>query len=246
MSLEYQLIKLKTVDSTNRFLKDYTTNRCPSSTIVCTTNEQTAGYGQQQRSWESNHHSAIFSIAYPVKPKSLIPGLLSLQVAHLLHRSLGALISDTLYLKWPNDLYNQNGKVAGILIEQVVQKDYQALIIGIGINRGSQKLVDTASQLSEFDTEQLIANFFQQIEWLGLLNFSANKLLNYWQAHDLFRTEEPVRLITAEKSDTQQDGNYMGININGQALIRVNDKIVPLSSGQDSIRKAIESKTLTD
>lgn len=243
MNSNWQLIKLKSVDSTNRFLKDFISETRARNPVVCITEQQTAGYGQQNRRWQTNADSAIFSIAYPLSKKMPIPGLFSLQVASLLHKSLTNLTSDALYLKWPNDLYNSEGKVAGILIEQVIDFDYQALIIGIGINRSPDKLTANASNVSNFCIEQLIEHFLQQFKHDGFLHFSPFALLEYWNKHDLFTIEESIHLITKEDPNTRESGEYLGINPNGQALIRINGKITPLSSGQSSIRKASLSVT---
>jgi len=237
MTHPYKIIHLDTIDSTNRYLKDYTSKNKPSAPVFCITREQTHGYGQQQRRWQTNQHSAIFSLAYPLPPKSTIIGLLSLNIAALLHQSLTELTSDTLYLKWPNDLYNAQGKVAGILIEQIIKKDYQALIIGIGINRNHSELIDSASSTSPFDTESLLKRFFQKIQQTGLLDFSAADTQKYWLEHDFFLKEEPVRIITAENNEHIQYGTYLGINAQGQANIMIQDNLITLSSGQTSIRK---------
>lgn len=237
MQAQYQLIKLKTVDSTNRFLKDHLIKQQPVIPIVCITEEQTAGYGQQGRQWHTNNKSAIFSIAYPVATTAAVSGLTSLQVARLLHQSLQELIPDSLFLKWPNDLFNDDGKVAGILIEQVIRKDYRALIIGIGINLEHPNLYTNAGGLTAFDTESLIAKLMQQFDKQGLLPASADNLLDYWKLHDFFKVGEAIALITTDKDNRKRDGTYCGINSNGQALVKINDTLITLSSGVNSIRK---------
>lgn len=237
MQAEYQLINLKTVDSTNRFLKDYVSEQQPTNPVVCITQEQTAGYGQQGREWHTNSKSAIFSIAYPIATSNVVSGLTSLQVARLLHHSLGELIPDSLFLKWPNDLFNSDGKVAGILIEQVIHKGYRALIIGIGINREHPNLYKNAGGVTAFDTASLIANLMQHFDKQGLIPESADNLLEYWKHHNFFEVGEVIDLITTEEENRKQRGTYCGINNNGQVLIKINDALLPLSSGVNSIRK---------
>ncbi len=232
----YDIISLDRVDSTSRYLKEYVTENRPKKPIFCTTQNQTAGYGQQQRSWVTNQDSAIFSLAYPLDSSFEISGLLSLHIAALLHQSLNELTADNLYLKWPNDLFNDQGKVAGMLIEQVLKKDYRALIIGIGINRGLANLGVGSSCVADFDLDDLFADFFLRIQQTGLHNYGQIELTEYWQAHDLFKVNETVRLISPEE---EESGLYLGINPQGQALIDVSGEIKPLSSGLSSIRKAI-------
>ena len=233
----YTTIQLNTVGSTNQFLKDYVSEQQSVNPIVCITQKQTAGYGQQKRSWQTNHESAIFSIAYPLSSQDKMTGLVSLHIARLIHQCLIELTGDTLFLKWPNDIYNQQGKVAGILIEQVIKKEYRCLIIGVGINRNHTNLIDSASSVSDFKTEELIKSFFEKINLPGLVKFSIVELLDYWKTHDLFSINEAIQLITAEDIHSAQAGFYQGITPQGEALIKLNQKIQSLTSGQTSIRK---------
>lgn len=236
MQAHYKVIALETVDSTSRYLKEYVAENRPIKPIFCTAKIQTAGYGQQKRSWVTNQDSAIFSLAYPLYAGFELSGLLSLHIAALLHQSLNELTTDTLYLKWPNDIFNGQGKVAGMLIEQVLKKDYRALIIGIGINRGRSGVIEGSSGVEPFDLDVLFADFFLKIQQAKLQNYSQIELNEYWQRHDLFQINETVRLISPEK---EESGLYLGINPQGQALIELSGEIKTLSSGLTSIRKAL-------
>ncbi len=236
MQAPYEVIALDTVDSTSRYLKDYVAENRPGKPIFCTTKVQTSGYGQQKRSWVTNQDSAIFSLAYPLDAGFELSGLLSLHIAALLHQSLNELTSHTLYLKWPNDIFNGQGKVAGMLIEQVLKKDYRALIIGIGINRGRSGVIEGSSSVEPFDLDVLFERFFLKIQQAELQNYSQIELNEYWQKHDLFQVNETVRLLSPEK---EASGLYLGINPQGQALIKVSGEIKTLSSGITSIRKRI-------
>jgi biotin-[acetyl-CoA-carboxylase] ligase BirA-like protein len=234
MPSSYQTIQLETIDSTSRYLKDYVIDNRPTTAVFCTTKIQTNGYGQQKRSWITNQDSAIFSLAYPIAPKSIVPGLVSLQLAALLHQSITELTEDTLYLKWPNDLFNQHGKIAGMLIEPVIEQDYKALVIGIGINRSAKNLLDGASHTHHFNNEELFNKLYTKILQAGLLEFSTSELMKYWQMHDYFAYNESVNLIS---ENNQQIGIYKGINQNAQAMIEIDKQNIALSSGQTSIRK---------
>lgn len=249
--LPYDTLTLESIDSTSRFLKEYVAERSLTKPLFCTTKIQTAGYGQQHRQWMTNEKSAIFSLAYPLPKEYQISGLLSLHIAALLHQCLHELIPDKLALKWPNDLMsstsnfaNEQGKVAGMLIELVPQKSQRTLIIGIGINRDSPQLTDGSSSVSMFNLDALFATFFQNVQPL-LQQSSAsgawqNSLIetltfaDYWQTHDFFKLNETVRLMTG---NTQEIGRYQGINSNGQAQIEIDNRLKTLTSGLSSIRK---------
>lgn len=236
-SHSYQTILLETVDSTSRYLKQYLVEKTIDRPVVCITQQQTAGYGQQKRSWMTNRQSAIFSIALPIEKSLLLSAHSSLKIAALLHQCLLEEVDGPLFLKWPNDLYDLTGKVAGILIEQVVQKNRRFLVIGIGINRGQMNadLADyQASALPMFATESLVSCLMTGFE---NLDFAAEFSLDqqaYWQANDLFQLGETIEFVTKNES---RPALYLGLNQQGQAELEMDSKTIQLSSGINSIRK---------
>lgn len=135
------LVRLSTVDSTNRFVRDEADvlwNDCGGEGFVVVTAEhQTAGRGQRGNTWNSNAgENLLFSIL--VRPDEVLvvenQFLLSQVVALSLHDAMRNYGIDTC-LKWPNDIYVGNRKIAGILLEV----DYcgafvEQAIIGIGVN----------------------------------------------------------------------------------------------------------------
>jgi len=133
---KYHFIALDSVDSTSTYLKRVAKKRLEPS--FCITKRQTKGYGQRQRQWLSNEGSLTFSLLcrFDVAPNEL-DGLSQLIGVSLIE-SLGNLFTDRLYLKWPNDIYSDSGKVAGLLVECVKFDDLSCwLVIGIGINTTS-------------------------------------------------------------------------------------------------------------
>ncbi|WP_168188910.1 biotin--[acetyl-CoA-carboxylase] ligase [Thiomicrorhabdus sediminis] len=241
MPENYQLIELDSVDSTNRYLKDYCRQQLPDKMLFCQTHRQTAGYGQLQRSWSSNKDSLIFSIAYPLATKQRINGLVSLHLASLIQQTLVSLNpTETIKLKWPNDLYNAQGKIAGILIEQVIKNDYQALIIGVGINRQSEQTHQMLSAIEQvgavafFDDQRFFQTLHDKLIAQPLTEIDYDDLHGYWQAHDYFAYQETLQLIEQQQSQLVQ---YIGIDEQGAAQVLLEHQLKTLSSGQSSLRK---------
>ncbi|WP_051640676.1 biotin--[acetyl-CoA-carboxylase] ligase [Thiomicrorhabdus sp. Milos-T2] len=244
MPKDYQIIQLENVDSTSRYLKDYVAQNQPQQPVFCTTQKQTAGYGQQKRHWLTNDKSAIFSLAYPLPQKYPLTGLVSLHIAALLHQSLVELTGDTLYLKWPNDLFNSQGKVAGMLIEQVMQKDYRAFIIGIGVNRDSPEIMNevaSSSSTSWFEINDLFSLFHQKVQQSKLVHYDEQELNEYWVKHGFFNLGESVQVIQPNQTNTDalktEHGIYRGFDSHGHAKIEINGALTLVASGQISIRK---------
>jgi len=101
---------------------------------------QTAGRGRQGRDWRSAPGDALtFSFGLPLAPRdwsglSLVAGV---AVAESLHPDLG--------LKWPNDLWWQDRKVGGILVETAGSGDAGAprsVVIGVGLNIAAPQAVE--------------------------------------------------------------------------------------------------------
>jgi BirA family biotin operon repressor/biotin-[acetyl-CoA-carboxylase] ligase len=118
----------------------------PEGTIVWVLN-QTKGRGQGNKKWHSNpNENLTFSVL--LKP-SFLPMekqfVLSKMVAVAVAKVVSSFCSDT-FIKWPNDIYVKNNKIAGILIENSIQgqKMYHS-VVGIGININQDK--NTGSNL---------------------------------------------------------------------------------------------------
>ena len=90
---------------------------------------QTAGRGRRGRSWLAQEDGLAFSFAVGVSSPlaSLAAGV---AVCDAIEHLAGPTRCD---LKWPNDVWMQERKVAGILVERLDQRDNR-LVIGIGIN----------------------------------------------------------------------------------------------------------------
>jgi biotin-[acetyl-CoA-carboxylase] ligase BirA-like protein len=96
---------------------------------------QTAGYGQQGRVWDSPRGNLAFTLLWrhhKIKEKD-VPKL-SLVAGLAVAKTLGRFLPDGVTVKWPNDVYIDGLKVAGILIEDAQDG---GLAIGIGINVNS-------------------------------------------------------------------------------------------------------------
>jgi BirA family biotin operon repressor/biotin-[acetyl-CoA-carboxylase] ligase len=113
-----------------------------STGTVLVAEEQTAGRGRLDRSWQSEPGAALtFSVllrpaTVPPASRGWLPLLTGVAVASALRASTGV----DVMLKWPNDVLagpsaRTSGKLAGILAEQTAD----AIVIGIGLNVSSNQ-----------------------------------------------------------------------------------------------------------
>ena len=104
---------------------------------VVITDHQYQGRGQRGHEWysEPNQNLTFSVILYPtflpVQQSFALNIVTSLAVQHV----LALYIPSDLYIKWPNDIYYQNKKIGGVLIENVAgAHKLKTAIVGIGLN----------------------------------------------------------------------------------------------------------------
>lgn len=133
--MEEKIIRLKEIDSTNRFLRELKDEQ-EGEMVVAVADFQTAGKGQGSHIWESEAgKNLLFSIKVhprwvPVRQQFL----LSMAGAIAIKEALETYV-DGITLKWPNDVYWNDKKISGTLIETSIDsKGIKTCIFGIGIN----------------------------------------------------------------------------------------------------------------
>ena len=130
-------IHLGQIDSTNAYLQRQQSETDIRNWVV-SADEQTAGKGMGSNGWESEvGKNLTFSLALDA---SFLPAerqfLLSEAVALGLIQALDTLLpTEKLHIKWPNDIYFDNRKLSGILINSTIKANRMDIsIIGIGLN----------------------------------------------------------------------------------------------------------------
>ncbi len=131
-----QIVRYKELSSTNLHFHELLKKGKPEEGAIIITENQTAGRGQAGNYWESEPGKNLtFSIIlYPEKIKANEQFIISQITALSLKNVLDTYISG-ITIKWPNDIYFQNKKIAGILIENSLTANaIDSSIIGIGLN----------------------------------------------------------------------------------------------------------------
>jgi len=167
------IIRVESVASTNSFLKDLSCNRILEEGTVIVTRKQTEGKGQQGNSWESEAGKNITCSIL------LYPSFLPIRQFFLLSEVTGLGVKETLdkytgdiTIKWPNDLYYSDRKIAGILIEnEWIGSKITGSVAGIGININQERFLSDAphpvslKQITgkDHDTETLLEELIRNI-----------------------------------------------------------------------------------
>jgi BirA family biotin operon repressor/biotin-[acetyl-CoA-carboxylase] ligase len=117
----------------------------PAGTLVLA-NEQTAGRGRGGKSWQSSSEAGLWLtlIERPADTSGL--DVLSIRVGIAAAESLDRFAAEPIRLKWPNDLYLDQGKLAGILVEaRWREQSVEWIAIGVGLNvRPPESLANAA------------------------------------------------------------------------------------------------------
>jgi BirA family transcriptional regulator, biotin operon repressor / biotin---[acetyl-CoA-carboxylase] ligase len=136
MIIGSKLLFVKNLPSTNAYAASLLKNiKLPEGTVIYT-NHQSSGRGQGGNKWESDvdMNLLISILLFPsmIAPAEqfLISMAISLGICDFLDRYTPAVS-----IKWPNDIYANNDKIAGVLIENSIMGNrIENTIAGIGIN----------------------------------------------------------------------------------------------------------------
>ncbi|HEV2251023.1 MAG TPA: biotin--[acetyl-CoA-carboxylase] ligase [Candidatus Limnocylindria bacterium] len=115
--------------------------------IVVVADQQTAGHGRGEKSWLSEPGTALLA-SWVFRPAPAEPGLVTLLAGVAVTKALRPFGVADLGLKWPNDVWLTNGKIAGVLAHGAGDH----LVLGIGVNVSQRELpraiADTATSLA--------------------------------------------------------------------------------------------------
>lgn len=148
MASHLNLIKVDSTPSTNSLLASMAGD-APDGTAILA-REQTAGRGQRGNYWEAEPGKNITMsillkpVHIPPKHMHLISEVVSLAIVRELCNYITPSIGEVA-IKWPNDIYVDDKKICGILVENSLMGDYIAhSIVGIGLNVNQQKFYSEA------------------------------------------------------------------------------------------------------
>ena len=144
------IIILDRIPSTNTWTKEHAAGLRHGDVVI--THCQTAGRGQRGNTWEAEPgRNLTFSLL--LRPVGLLPAqqftvseIVALAVADTLRSFLGdAVPPAAVSIKWPNDIYVGDRKIAGILIENTISGNaISHSVAGIGLNVNQRRFISDA------------------------------------------------------------------------------------------------------
>ena len=132
-----KLIILESVDSTNNYAMAMVQNGTANSGDAVFAWEQRAGRGRRGRPWKSRKgENVLFTLVIQAQWLRVQRQFqLSMAVALACHDLFSGHTKENIKIKWPNDIFINDRKAGGILIENVIRGNlWQWAVIGIGLN----------------------------------------------------------------------------------------------------------------
>ncbi|MEQ8955674.1 MAG: biotin--[acetyl-CoA-carboxylase] ligase [Gammaproteobacteria bacterium] len=203
--------------------------------------QQTSGRGRRGRSWLSPAGQGIYmTLVKEVSGPADSLQSLSLVTALSVHAALQGVGANGLKLKWPNDIYHNNRKLAGILLELFRDTERHYLVFGIclniclqeetlsGIGQPATDLLNVLSDLPA--NERVVAAICNQL-LLNLNRFDEKgfgQFRQQWNQHDQFLGEQ-VELVDGNRTIC---GSVLGVDEFGALRLESSTGIVHVNSGE--------------
>jgi len=181
------------------------TQSCPKLVLTST---QTSGRGQKSRTWWSGQGSLTFSLIETMC-EPILPLTTGLATALALTEVLNEVATNIeARIKWPNDLYLEGRKMAGILVESAHWADTNFQVVGVGINVNNvlqdlpAEIRTSATSLTECTGQHY-----------DLTSFLVRWLEHYFAAQKLRQTDSQQLITTCLERSQMALGQTITLNL---------------------------------
>ncbi len=237
------LAVIPVIDSTNQYLLDRMDQLV--SGYACIAEYQQAGRGRRGRKWFSPFGANLYlSMYWRLEQGPAAAMGLSLVIGIVMAEVLQSLGAPDVRVKWPNDLYLNDRKLAGILVELTGKTgDAAQIVMGAGvnlvmrsenaseINQGWINLQEAGVEINRNELAAKIINSLREalpiFERDGLASF-----VDRWDALDNF-IDRPVKLLIG---DREVHGIARGIDKQGGLLLEQDGEVKSWVGGEISLR----------
>ena len=227
--IDIALEKIQETTSTNDYLAQLCKEGKAKEFYTVMAESQTRGKGQRGNTWEaeSGKNLLLSIVLYPTALEAKKQFIISMLAALSCHEALGN-YTDGFTIKWPNDIYWQDKKIGGILIENELEGKYiTQSIIGIGLNVNQEIFhSDAPNPVSlkqiigaEFDNQELmmkvvhgIIGGYRQLE--ANFEFTQQAISTLYRKHlyrhkGLFPYRDAHGDFLAEYQEVEPDGHLI-------------------------------------
>ncbi|MBS0910993.1 bifunctional biotin--[acetyl-CoA-carboxylase] ligase/biotin operon repressor BirA [Tatumella sp. JGM118] len=233
------------IDSTNQYLMERMSDLHSGDT--CVAEYQQAGRGRRGRQWFSPFGANLYMSMYWRLEQGPAAAMgLSLVVGIVIAEALQAAGAEDVRVKWPNDLYLNDRKLAGILVELSGKTgDVAHIVIGAGINLMMRHVDSSVVNQQWISLQEAGITIDRNALTVGLINKMREALavfeteglapfINRWAKLDNF-INRPVKLVIGER---EIQGIARGIDSRGGLLLEQEGEITGWVGGEISLRPA--------
>ena len=230
---------LPSVDSTNNYAKQHLAKSSPIDGTVILADEQFAGRGQAGNVWQSEPNKNLtFSIIYRTgfflaTEQFYLSMAVSLGIKYAVNSMLSMQYENSLLptkllnttIKWPNDIYVGNKKIAGILIENTISgMNLKYSVIGIGLNVNQENFPEEMNATSlkvlfkkEMKKTEILNEVLVSIEkYFLLLKERKFERIKKEYLENIFRYKETAFF---KKEEQIFEGKITDVDVTGNLII---------------------------
>ena len=231
------LLQLSKIDSTNEEAKRQILSGAKTPMLIIA-DSQTGGKGRLGRKFYSPkgtglYMSYVYKLSGDIADNLCVTALSAVAAAMAIEKQT----KKKPLIKWVNDLYIDNKKVAGILTEVVTDKNGDTfIIIGIGVNITTKdfptEISNIADSIGEVDRDALA---FEMAENLARMidALPSKSFMNYYRERSLVLGKE----VQFTYNGVTEYGTAIGIDDNGALKIKMQDKSERLlNTGEITLR----------
>lgn len=216
------MVRIGETDSTNRWLRELAGEHSEEN-IAVVADYQTDGHGCGSNSWESERgQNLLFSLLiHPTWLKASEQFLLSMAISNAIASVIEQLHPTArTSIKWPNDLYMDDRKVCGILIEcRLAGNRIRDCIIGVGLNVNQRVFLSDApnptSLYNELRTrlnrsvllDDILTNFGRMLERWDTADIAASYRSRLYRREGTHRYRDSNGLFSARLTAVENDGH---------------------------------------
>ena len=226
-----KIIVLNEVESTNNYANQLILSKAAEEGTVVLTQFQKKGRGQHGNRWESEAGKNMLAtiILYPeflnATKQFAISKIVSLSLVEFLKKE-----TDKVSIKWPNDIYVGDKKIAGILIENSIKgSTLFSSVLGIGLNLNQEIfLSDAPNPISlkqitgeEYDIEIVVSEILESVlNWYKKIETGNLSEIDSAYFSQLFRSGEWGKYL---KDGNNFEAKIVGIGEFGQLQLEKRD-----------------------
>ncbi|WP_396433454.1 biotin--[acetyl-CoA-carboxylase] ligase [Limnohabitans sp.] len=230
---------LPEIDSSNSELMRRARSGQHEATLLVA-ERQTAGRGRQGRVWQSQAGDSLtFSISLALRPQdwSGLSLAVGLSLAESLHPDVR--------LKWPNDLWFEDRKLGGILVEAASMGGRSQVVVGVGLNirpRAELGLSTPPAALVELLPQLTAPEALARVAWPLIQTLLAFEALGFAPLQSRFAARDALQGRQVHTSDGQH-GVALGVGPGGALRLQTELGVQEIHNAELSVRPFLPQDT---